>query len=69
VQKEHDTRILLILCILSKKAVLDRIYRIDRIFKPGGGFVFAAIHNILAYVAPENIVAMFDTAYEPGHYH
>ncbi len=30
------------------------------VFAPGGGFVFAAIHNIMADVPPENIVAMFD---------
>lgn len=27
---------------------------------PGGGFVFQQVHNILANVPPENIVAMFD---------
>lgn len=37
-------------------------------FKPGGGFVFTQIHNILAGVPPENVVAMFDTAYELGRY-
>ncbi len=34
------------------------------IFKPGGGFVFNPVHNIMGDVKPENIVAMFDTAYE-----
>jgi uroporphyrinogen decarboxylase len=29
---------------------------------PGGGFVFQQVHNILANVPPENIVAMFDAA-------
>jgi uroporphyrinogen-III decarboxylase len=33
-------------------------------FSPGGGFVFAAIHNILAKVPPENIIAMLDTIRE-----
>lgn len=28
--------------------------------KPGGGFVFQQVHNILSNVRPENIVAMFD---------
>ncbi len=32
------------------------------IFAPGGGFVFNQIHNIQADIAPDNIVAMFDTA-------
>jgi uroporphyrinogen decarboxylase len=36
------------------------------IFCLGGGFVFQQVHNILADVPPENIVAMFDAAYEAG---
>jgi len=32
---------------------------------PGGGFVFQQVHNILALVPPENVVAMFD-AVNPG---
>jgi len=31
-----------------------------KILGPGGGFVFQQVHNILANVPPENIVAMFD---------
>jgi len=34
------------------------------IFAPGGGYVFAAVHNIQADVPPENIMAMFETAYQ-----
>ncbi|MFH1265293.1 MAG: uroporphyrinogen decarboxylase family protein, partial [Planctomycetota bacterium] len=34
------------------------------ILKPGGGFVFQQVHNILADVPPENIIAMFDAAKE-----
>ena len=30
------------------------------ILAPGGGFVFQQVHNIMANVPPENIVAMFD---------
>jgi len=30
------------------------------VLKPGGGFVFQQVHNILANVPPENIVAMYD---------
>lgn len=29
-------------------------------FAPGGGFVFQQVHNIMADVPPENIIAMFD---------
>lgn len=28
---------------------------------PGGGFVFQQVHNIMANVPPENVIAMFDT--------
>ncbi|MBI3118239.1 MAG: methyltransferase [Candidatus Hydrogenedentes bacterium] len=31
-----------------------------RTLRPGGGFVFQQVHNVLANVPPENIVAMFD---------
>jgi uroporphyrinogen decarboxylase len=37
-------------------------------FMPGGGFVFAAGHNIQADVPPENILALFDAAVEFGTY-
>ena len=33
-----------------------------RIFVPGGGYVFASVHNIQAGVPAENVIAMFDTA-------
>jgi len=41
--------------------------RID-IFAKDGGFVFSQIHNILANVPPENVIAMFKAAYEYGEY-
>ena len=31
-----------------------------RIFSPGGGFVFNAIHNVQALTPTENLVAMMD---------
>jgi uroporphyrinogen decarboxylase len=37
-------------------------------FAPGGGFVFAAGHNIQADVPPENVIALFDTVMEYGKY-
>jgi uroporphyrinogen decarboxylase len=36
------------------------------IFQPGGGFVFQQVHNILANVPPENVIAMFDAVAECG---
>jgi uroporphyrinogen decarboxylase len=35
---------------------------------PGGGYVFNNCHNIQGEVPPENILSMFDTAYECGFY-
>jgi len=35
---------------------------------PGGGYVFASIHNIQAEVPPENVVAFFEAAYDCGQY-
>lgn len=43
-----------------RKHVLERL----SILSPGGGFVFQQIHNIMADVPPENIVAMFDAVKE-----
>ena len=37
-------------------------------FGPGGGFVFAAVHNIQARTPVENILAMFETVRECGRY-
>jgi uroporphyrinogen decarboxylase len=37
-------------------------------FKPGGGYVFANVHNIQDGVPPANVVALFDAAYEFGAY-
>jgi uroporphyrinogen decarboxylase len=38
------------------------------ILKPGGGYVFNNVHNIQAGVPAENIIAMYDAAYEFGFY-
>lgn len=45
----------------------DVIRRISD-FMPGGGFVFAAVHNIQSNVPPENIMAMWETLQEFGVY-
>ncbi len=46
--------------------VIDEVKRRIDDLAPGGGFVFAAVHNIQAFVPPENIVAAFDTALQYG---
>jgi uroporphyrinogen decarboxylase len=52
----------------APESVTDNVRRLMRIFKPGGGFVFNQVHNIMGTVPPEHIVAMLDTAYEESFY-
>ena len=35
-----------------------------KIMTPDGGFVFQQVHNIMAHVPPENIIAMFEAVRE-----
>ncbi len=49
--------------------VADEVKRRIDDLAPGGGFVFAPVHNVQTGVPPENIVAMFKTAQEHGVYH
>jgi uroporphyrinogen decarboxylase len=57
-----------ILGTATPRMVADHVRELIRIFKPGGGFVFNQVHNIMGDVPPENIVAMLDTAYEESFY-
>ncbi|HVP17949.1 MAG TPA: uroporphyrinogen decarboxylase family protein, partial [Spirochaetia bacterium] len=41
-------------------AIRDHVRRQVDILAKDGGFVFQQVHNILANVPPENVVAMFD---------
>jgi uroporphyrinogen decarboxylase len=43
----------------SPLEIRDHVKNQINILGPGGGFVFQQVHNILANVPPENIVAMF----------
>ena len=44
----------------TPEEVRKNVRELVSIFQPGGGFVFQQVHNIMADVPPENIVAMFD---------
>ncbi|NOY97090.1 MAG: hypothetical protein GXO81_12135 [Chlorobi bacterium] len=48
--------------------VKDVVKRILDIMAPGGGFVFAPVHNIQDDVPPENFWAMWETLQEYGKY-
>ncbi len=52
----------------TPREVKDHVRRNIEILKPGGGYVFNNVHNIQLDVPPENIVALFDAAYECGFY-
>lgn len=57
--------------VLSTGTVEDvkkNVKELINIFKPDSGFVFNPVHNIMGNVPPENIVAMYDTAYENAFY-
>jgi len=41
--------------------VAQNVRELVSIWSPGGGFVFQQVHNILADVPPENIIAMFQS--------
>jgi uroporphyrinogen decarboxylase len=45
--------------------VRDHVRRQVEVWRPGGGFIFQQVHNIMADVPPANIVAMYDAVREP----
>ena len=45
----------------TPEQVAEHVKEQVKTLSPGGGFVFQQVHNILANVKPESIVAMFDT--------
>ena len=52
----------------SPETICEHVRRNLEIWKPGGGYVFNNVHNIQAGVPPENIVALYDAAYQYGFY-
>jgi uroporphyrinogen decarboxylase len=52
----------------SPEMVREHVRRNLEAWKPGGGYVFNNVHNIQAGVPPENVVALYDAAYEYGFY-
>jgi len=57
-----------VLPVAPPETIREHVRRNLAIWKPGGGYVFNNVHNIQAFVPPENIVALFDAAYEFGFY-
>jgi uroporphyrinogen decarboxylase len=52
----------------SPDKIREEVRKNMETFKPGGGYIFNSIHNIQAGVPAENIVALYDSAYEHGVY-
>lgn len=52
----------------SPETVREHVRRNLQAWMPGGGYVFNSVHNLQAGVPPENIVALYDAAYEYGFY-
>jgi uroporphyrinogen decarboxylase len=52
----------------SPEVVRQHVSRNVAAWMPGGGYVFNNVHNIQSGVPAENIVALFDAAYEAGFY-
>ena len=52
----------------TPEQVAENVRRHVTALMPGGGYVFNNIHNIQGDVPPENVVALYDTAYECGFY-
>jgi uroporphyrinogen decarboxylase len=40
--------------------IRDHVRRLMDIWRPGGGYVFQQVHNILADAPPENVIAMYE---------
>lgn len=54
-----------ILPLATPKEIASHVREMTSILSPGGGFVFQQVHNILANVAPENVVAMMEAIHSP----
>jgi uroporphyrinogen decarboxylase len=52
----------------SPEVVRQQVRNNLEVWKPGGGYVFNNVHNIQAGVPPQNIVALYEAAYEFGFY-
>jgi uroporphyrinogen decarboxylase len=52
----------------SPQDVREEVKRRIHDFAPGGGFIFASVHNIQSEVPVENVIAFFDAALEFGRY-
>ena len=52
----------------TPEEVREEVRRRIQDLGPGGGYVVSPVHNIQPDVPPENVVAMYEAAYELGRY-
>jgi hypothetical protein len=52
----------------TPEEVYEHVVERLNIFGPGGGFIWAAVHNIQYNVPPENIIAAVQAVHDHGHY-
>jgi uroporphyrinogen decarboxylase len=52
----------------TPQEVREQVLRNVEILMPGGGYIFATVHNVQADVPPENLVAMVEALREVGVY-
>ncbi len=52
----------------TPRQVAAEVEETIRVLAPGGGYVFAPVHNIQARVPPENVIALFDAALASSGY-
>lgn len=57
-----------VLPFATPEQVRDAVRQNMAVFKPGGGYIFNNVHNIQAGVPPQNVVALFEAAYDFGFY-
>jgi uroporphyrinogen decarboxylase len=52
----------------SPQEIQDQVRERIQVFAPGGGFVFATVHNIQDDIRPANVAAMMDAVHRYGRY-
>ena len=52
----------------TEEEIRANVRELTQIFKPGGGFVFNPIHNIMGDIEPKKIIAVYDEAYKNSFY-
>lgn len=57
-----------VLPFAKPEEIREHVRKNIKIFKKGGGYIFNNVHNIQFGVPAENIMALFDAAYEFGFY-